>query len=251
MRSSVLLSVVITTIGLSSTSRAHAQEPGGTPNYPPPGSGTPSFPPPPNAPPPDAPPVAPVPAAPAPYREGGDQEPKDEGRVRGGFNFNGGIGTGNNSKGFAGGLSGRLGWQLNHLMAIYGQISLVGWVGATDKKGLGQDVEFSAITGWQLTPMFSLTPVDLLELAAGPSLDRLSGGSAGASIGGNTVSAGVSAFSGFYFGVHGRAALHIGGKPSSMTGRRVSFTIGFDVHPTFGEGTTITLYTLGLGADWY
>ena len=61
----------------------------------------------------------------------------------------------------------------------------------------------------------------------------------------------TSAFSGLYFAVHRRIALHIGGKPNTTTGRRTSFTIGGDIHPTFAEGNTITFYTLGLGADWY
>ena len=87
----------------------------------------------------------------------------------------------------------------------------------------------------------------LLEIAAGPSLDRLSGGSAGVSVGG----ASASAFSGMYFALHGRVALHNGGKPNTTTGRRTSFTIGADVHPTFAEGNTLTFYTVGLGADWY
>jgi hypothetical protein len=252
MRSTSVLCVVSVVGLLFAAGDARAQ----TPNYPPPASGTPTSPPP-SSPPPSAPPPAVAPPsaapapAPAPYRGGEETEPKDEGRLRIGFNVNGGAGSGGNLSGpFFGGTF-RVGWQLDHLMAIYGQASAFGWFGTTDKTLAGQSLDISAIGGYQFTPMFSLTPANIIELAAGPSLDRLSGGSSSTSVAGATVTQNVTAYSGFYFALHGRAALHIGGKPNTTTGRRVSFTIGFDIHPTFAEGNTITFYTVGLGADWY
>jgi hypothetical protein len=50
--------------------------------------------------------------------------------------------------------------------------------------------------------------------------------------------------------MHGRVGFHIGGKPSEE-GRRVSFTIGGDLHTTFAEGSVLAFFTAGLGADWY
>ena len=262
MRFASLRSPLLSLALLLAAQSARAQDVRGTPNQPPLGSGTPNQPPPglpPNAPPPSgvAPlATAPAPApAPAPATVGStvDLEPKDEGRLRIGFNVNGGWGTGNDFKGPVLGATFRAGYQLNYLMAVYGQITAFAWIASTDKTVNGKAFDLSAVGGYQFTPMFSLTPVDLLELAAGPSLDRIAGGSTKNSV--STANATVitsdTAYSGFYFALHGRAALHIGGKPNTTTGRRVSFTIGFDVHPTFAEGSVITLYTLGLGADWY
>jgi len=257
------LALALGALGLFAASAASAQ----TPNQPPPGSGTPNQPPPgwgttpPAQPPPAAPPppaaappppaAAPLPApAPAPYKEGEPPEQGDEGRIRVGFNLNAGLGTGNRLRGGTIGATFRVGYQIDHLMAVYGQVSpFVFFGGYTDSAAV--DVSFSAISGFQFTPIFSLTPADIFEIAAGPSLDRLTGGSAGGSVTGTSVSTTGSAYSSFYFGVHGRAALHLGGKPNMKTGRRVGFSLGLDVHPTFGEGGTITFITIGLGADWY
>jgi hypothetical protein len=94
--------------------------------------------------------------------------------------------------------------------------------------------------------MFALTPVDLFEVAAGPSLDYLSGGSA--SVSGSAASA--NAFSSVYFGIQGRVALHLGGR-NEETHRRRGFTIGLDVHPSFVPNGPVTFITGGLGADWF
>jgi hypothetical protein len=244
----VLLSVLVL------TTSAQAQDAGGTPNMPPPG--TPDLPPP--APPPSAPaqPVvqaAPAPrAAPRPHRDGDedDDDAQDRGRLRIGFNLNGGTGAGGNFHGVVLGGTFRAGYQIDRLMAVYGQITGFGWLATTDATYQGKSFDVSAVSGYHFTPMFSLTPHYLIELAAGPSLDKLAGGDASTSVAGSTITQSVSVHEGFYFGLHGRIALHIAGKPSS-TGRRTSFTIGFDVHPTFAEGNTLTFYTVGLGADWY
>lgn len=256
MRSTYCVSFALGALALFAASAASAQ----TPNQPPPGSGTPNQPPPgwgttppaqgpPAAPPPPA--VAPLPApAPAPYKEGEPPEQGDEGRIRVGFNLNAGLGTGNRLRGGTVGATFRLGYQIDHLMAVYGQVSPFVFFGGYSNSA-GTDASLSAIGGFQFTPMFSLTPVDIFEIAAGPSLDKLTGGSAGGSVTTTSVSTNGSAYSSFYFGLHGRAALHLGGKPNTKTGRRVGFSLGLDVHPTFGEGGTVTFITLGLGADWY
>lgn len=265
VKAASVFALVIVVGGVAGEARAQGT---GTPNYPPPNAPPPTLPPngpPPNAlnaPPVNAPDAAPpnAPIAPADPNANSNknansdetsEEEKDEGRIRVGFNVNGGVGSSDELGGGTIGVSVRLGYQINSLIAVYGQVSPYVWFGATDKTYAGQKLEFSAIGGFQFTPMLSLTPLNFLEFAAGPSLDRLSGGTTGASLNGTTISGTAIAYSGFYFALHGRIALHIGGKPNAKTGRRTSFTIGGDIHPTFAEGSTLTFYTLGLGADWY
>jgi hypothetical protein len=233
---SVLSSAIVLTLGFTGA-HAYAQDTG-TPTQPPAAPALDTT----------APTAAPNTAPPASAdKTGNEDEPADEGRLRIGFDIAGGAGAGADISGPFLGATLRVGWQLNHLMAVYGQVTPYAWFGATDKSVAGQKVEMKAIGGFQFTPLFSLTPINLLEIAAGPSLDRLAGGSAGGSVAG----ASVSEFSGMYFALHGRIALHVGGKPNTTTGRRTSFTIGGDIHPTFVEGNTLTFYTVGLGADWY
>jgi hypothetical protein len=258
MRSSYRLGLALGALVLFAASTATAQ----TPTQPPPGSGTPNQPPPgwgttpPPQPPPAPPPAAPAPPppsalpapAPAPYKEGEPSEQGDEGRIRVGLNVNGGIGTGDKLYGGTIGATFRIGYQIDHLMAVYGQVSpFVFFGGYKDATNL----KVSAIGGFQFTPMFSLTPIDLLEIAAGPSLDKLAGGTPSVSTGDNSVTAGATVYSSFYIGLHGRVALHLGGKPNVKTGRRFGFTIAGDLHPIFAEGGTLTFVTLGLGVDWY
>jgi len=264
MRSSYRLSVALCSLCLFAVSDANAQTPnqpppgsGGTPNQPPPGWGTtpPSQPPamtpspPATAAPPAAASASPLPApAPSPDKDREPPEQGDEGRVRVGFNVNGGIGAGDQLYGGTIGATFRIGYQIDHLMAVYGQISPFVFFGGYKDSS---QVKVSAIGGFQFTPMFSLTPVDLLEIAAGPSVDKLAGGTPSLSATSDSVTAGGTVYTGFYFGLHGRVALHIGGKPNMKTGRRVGFTLGADVHPIFAEGGTLAFVTLGLGADWY
>jgi hypothetical protein len=116
------------------------------------------------------------------------------------------------------------------------------WLGARSSDA-SSDV--SAIAGVQNGLLLSVTPIDLLELAAGPSFDYLTGGASSAT----ATSVASAGFSDVFFAAHGRVALHLGGRSDS--GRRRGFTIGGDVHPTFSSGGALTFVTLGLGADWY
>lgn len=181
-------------------------------------------------------------AAPTPADDGG------EGRLRIGFNFlNGGLGTGGNLSGPALGATLKIGYQFNDLMGLYGNISPFVWIGSSSETVVGQSVDIGAITGVQLAPLFSLSPVDIFEVAAGPSLDYLTGGGVSTSVAGAGETT-VGGFSSAYFGLHAKAALHLGGR--SDTGRRRGFTIEGNLHPTFAEGSTVTFFTLGLGYDW-
>jgi hypothetical protein len=170
---------------------------------------------------------------------------KEEGRLRIGFNFlNAGIGSAGDLSGPFIGATFKIGWQFNRLMGLYGNITPFVWIGSTSAPAAaGADI--GAIAGTQLTPLFSLSPADIFEVAAGPSLDYLSGG--GATVGGATV--GGSALSGVYFGVHGKLALHLGGR-NEETGRRKGFTIEGNIHPSFTPNDAALFMTGGLGYDW-
>lgn len=247
-------------VGALFSTNAQAQGPTGTPNQPPP-----------NAPPSSAPQALPpgsaaagqtapatgtaaaqgAPASTGPGTAAAPVDPEeneDNGRLRIGFNFlNAGVGSAGDLSGPTIGVTFRIGWQINRLMGVYGNISPFVWFGSTDARVAGQSFDVSAISGTQFTPLFSLTPHKIIELAAGPSLDYLSGGSASLGAGG----AGLAAFSGIYFGLHGKVALHLGGKPNAITGRRTGFTIEGNVHPSFTPGDAALFITGGLGYDWY
>jgi hypothetical protein len=233
----------------SSPTGTPTSPPTGTPTSPP--AGTPTSPPAGTQLPPGALPGAQQQPGPTgeprgPRREGDEDNDDEAGRLRMGFNVNVGVGSGGDLSGPALGGTFRIGWQFSRLVAVYGQISPYAWVASDSKLS---SVSLSAIAGYQFTPMASVTPADILEIAAGPSLDLLSGGGGSTSVSGNTASASIGAFSGAYFALHGRVALHFGSR-SERTGRRHGFTLGADIHPTFTPGTAITFYTLGLGYDW-
>ncbi|MDB4939379.1 MAG: hypothetical protein JWP87_6351 [Labilithrix sp.] len=171
---------------------------------------------------------------------------KEEGRLRIGFNFlNVGVGSAGNLSGPFIGATFKIGWQFNRLMGLYGNITPFVWIGSNSAASAA-GVDIGAIAGTQLTPLFSLTPADIFEVAAGPSLDYLSGGGASSSATGGAT---AGAFSGVYFGVHGKVALHLGGR-NEETGRRRGFTIEGNVHPSFTPGDAALFLTGGLGYDW-
>ncbi len=183
--------------------------------------------------------------APAPGAGGAPPPPKEEehdgNRLRIGFNINGGLGTNSALSGPTFGGTFRIGWQFTELLAVYGNISPFVWAASSSLNVPG--VSVSAAAGVQTAPMLSLTPIDLVEIAAGPSIDYL-GAATSSTAGGGSASGSVD------IGIHGRLALHLGGR-NPDTGRRRGFTIGGDVHPTFTSGSVTTFFTLGLGADWY
>ena len=194
-----------------------------------------------------APPAAAQPTTLQPAAPGAPEEPEEKGRLRIGFNFlNGGLGSGGGLSGPTFGATFKIGWQLSRLMGVYGNISPFVWVGSSDAAAAnGGKLTVGAIAGTQFTPLFSLSPADIFEVAAGPSFDYLGGGS----VGGGSGTASASAFGGFYFALHGKLALHLGGRKPE-TGRRKGFTIEANIHPTFTPGSAVTFFTLGLGYDW-
>lgn len=196
-------------------------------------------------------PAAAAPAAPAGPAAGApaDADKPEQGRLRIGFNFlNAGVGSAGDLSGPFIGATFKIGWQFDRLMGLYGNISPFVWIGSSSAANAGgASASIGAITGTQLTPLFSLTPADIFEIAAGPSLDYLTGGSAEVKTAAGTATAG--GFSSVYFGLHGKVALHLGGR-NEETGRRRGFTIEGNVHPSFTPGDAALFITGGLGYDW-
>lgn len=192
---------------------------------------------------------APPPAEPAPAAAGANKpEPKsepeeaDDFRLRIGFNINGGAIVSPSTVG-GGGFAFRIGVQPNSLLGVYYQASPMVFAGlSVGSTSAGA----SAVGLFQNSVLVSLTPIDLIEIAAGPSLDYA--GIATASVA--TDGTGSSAGSNVFFGAATRFALHLGGK-NEKTGRRTSFTLGLDPHFIFGAGDPVVVLTGGLGADWY
>lgn len=174
--------------------------------------------------------------------EAEEKEGADDFRLRIGFNFNGGAIVAPATVG-GGGFAFRVGIQPNHLLGVYYQFMPLIFAGAS----VGTtSASASAIAMAQNSVLVSLTPIDLFEIAAGPSVDYAGLAFAEAGVGGTGTSGGAGTF----FGLATRAALHLGGK-NEKTGRRTSFTIGLDPHFIFGAGSTVIAITGGLGADWY
>lgn len=163
----------------------------------------------------------------------------DDVRVRIGFNFNGGAIVAPATVG-GGGFAFRLGVQANHLFGVYYQAMPMVFAGFSVGSA---SAEAGAIGVFQNSLLASLTPIDLVEIGAGPSLDY-------AGIAAASTESGSGTGGGLFFGLAGRAALHLGGR-NKDSGRRTSFTIGFDPHLIFGAGDPVISLTGGLGADWY
>ena len=175
----------------------------------------------------------------------------DDGRLRSGLDLFAGVGFGGGSSGPVYGARIRMGWQLDHLAAVYLQGAVAFWDSSPVNAPSGDTAP--GAFAFQLTPMFSFTPRDVLEIAAGPSLDRLE--TNGEVVNSFSTASGVSGdrvrYDSNYLGVHGRFAGHFGGPPDADTGRRVSFTMCGDIHATFAEGSVLSFFTAGVGVDWY
>ena len=175
----------------------------------------------------------------------------DHGRLRVGFNVNGGVGIGDGTAGPLYGATFRLGWQINRKMAAFAQGAMFGWF--TPERRSGGTTASNAL-GVQGAALFAYLPSDAFELALGPSLDHLLTMNSSTVLledydrAGRRITYGQSSL---YFALHGRAALHVGGQPDAETGRRSGFTVGLDLHPTFIGRSTILFASAGVGADWY
>jgi hypothetical protein len=168
----------------------------------------------------------------------------DEGRLRIGCDMAAGVGAGGGASGALVAPKLRIGWQFNHALATYLQGSIFYWASST-KVSADRTVTANGAFGYQLTQLFALTPRDDFEIAAGPSLDYLVTATTTSAEQGNasqlTSSGDPVTYSRPYVGMHGRVAVHIGGRPSADTGRRTSFAIGGDAHTTFAEGSVLAV----------
>jgi len=174
----------------------------------------------------------------------------DDGRVRIGFDVDGGVGADAGASGLLFGAKLRLGWQFDRRAAACLQGSVVWWDRSETR---GNGVTASGAVGAQLTPLFSFTPSDMFEIAAGPSLDPLTTlrSVSPASSGTASSRGSLVTFSGTYVGAHGRFAVLLGKGPNPRSGRRTALAIGADVHTTFVEGSVLGFFTLGVGREWY
>lgn len=179
----------------------------------------------------------------------------DHGRPLVGFDLGGGLGAGGGTSGAVYALKLRFGWQFNHLLAASLQGSLLHWDSSPKTSADGSHSAHGQI-GFQVTPLVTLTPRNVFELAAGPSLDGLlttssSSTSSGATSSRRTAGGDAVSYSSIYPGAHGRIAVHLFPEHSAETGRRSSFTLSADLHTTFAEGAALAFATAGVGVDLY
>ena len=174
----------------------------------------------------------------------------DDGRFRSGFDLFAGVGFGGDASGPVYGARIRMGWQFDRLAALYLQGAIAYWDSSSEATTTGATA--SGAFAFHLTPVFSFTPRDIIEIAAGPSFDHLETSKTESTLlSGSRVGATGVTYDSNYLGVHGRIAGHFGGQPRADTGRRVSFTTTGDIHATLAEGSVLTFFTIGVGVDWY
>jgi hypothetical protein len=172
----------------------------------------------------------------------------DHGGVRIGFDAHGGAGAGHGVSGPVFGMKLRLGWQFDHRVAACLQGSTFWWDSSETRNPSGTTA--NGAIGFHLTPIFSFTPSDLFDIAAGPSLDLLVPISESTVVS-STTSSGNDSIYGTHLGIHGRFAVLLGEGPSPESGRRTGFSIGGDIHTTLVDGGVIGFFTLGVGTEWY
>jgi len=174
-------------------------------------------------------------------------EEKSEIRVRGGFSVNGGLVHTPDGNGPAFGLAARLGVQFNQFLGLYYQNTpLVTFAPVRGAQSAGFHAGFADYN----TILASLTLLDVLEIAVGPSVDYAKYADCSAGVTGFTPSAGCESGSSVALGGHGRVAFNFGGLFSGE-GRRSGFGIAADIHPLLLSDVSAFSFTLGLGGEWY
>lgn len=211
---------------------APAPPPAGPPPAPPTGGGAP----PPLEPPPDAyAPGAGRPDQAPPQMTGGEEAEEDDG---GEGRFRGGVG-GLVGAFFPGsvlqiGPEGRLGYQIDDLMAVYASF------GAHAGAGFNVDETSSSVSlGAAVfgSPMFEVTLVDIFFVGLGPQFLYGSFVTADAASSGQNVGTEVSAFAGFMPGFKLKTGVGFG---SDAPDRRKQFTIALDLSVVFGDRLRVT-----------
>src|SRR5262245_48375549 len=97
---------------------------------------------------------------PASSETGASETDHYKGRLRIGFNVNGGWGFGDGFAGPTAGATFRIGWQFNGPLGLYYQGSPYVWLGA---RSSDSSADVGAIAGVQNGVLLSWTPIDLLE----------------------------------------------------------------------------------------
>jgi hypothetical protein len=165
----------------------------------------------------------------------------DKPRIRGGFSVGGGLVLGQSvDVGGTAGLALRLGAQINRWFAVQYQNS-------PNLFAYGSRQQSETIVGFIDTNsvLATVNLGDHLEVGAGPSLDIAA--LAGCSV----ATVRCDATRGVAPGMHGRAALILGGR-DPQTGRRIGFAIGVDGHPIFfPNGDPVLLLGLNIGMEIY
>lgn len=147
--------------------------------------------------------------------------------------------------GAATGIGVQLGVQLDDQVGIYysGTVA-TGFASGYDTRNESIGASFGA---WMYNSvMADLTLDRLVQIGIGPSIDSLAFGTADAKPISGGVAGRVDALSGTYFGVQTRVGLALGGR--HKRGKSGRFLLGLEVHPTFGDGPTVsTMLTIGGG----
>ncbi|MEP7123962.1 MAG: hypothetical protein ABJE95_23750 [Byssovorax sp.] len=219
------------------------------PSPPPPPRIAPTPPPPP--PPPPAPPevlAPPPPVAAPPPPVPVEPEEKSHIRLRGGFSLNGGLVHTPDGNGPAFGLAGRLGVQINAYFGLYYQNTPLATFAPSQAS---RSVSFHAGFADYNTVLASLTLLDMLEIAVGPSVDYAKYADCSAGVTGFVPTSGCQSGSSVALGGHGRVSFDFGGLFGDGNERRSGFMINADIHPLLLSDVSAFSATLGLGAEWY
>ena len=169
------------------------------------------------------------------------EEDRDLVRLRIGATAHGGYTLGDtlaDPEGWMAGLSLRVGAQISDWFSVYYQPS--GFFVGIETAGLGDDFD-DAWTMWNAF-LAEVTLFDFLSIGGGPSVDFYWGcdGSLGQA---SCVDEGA------HFGMHGRAAVNLGGM---LFDQRGAVNLSFDIHPTWFEDDSATLAMLGgIGVELY
>ena len=203
--------------------------------------------------PPPAPPEVPAPSKPpvaavAPPEVPVVPEEPSEIRLRGGFSLNGGLVHTPAGNGPAFGLAGRLGIQFNSYLGLYYQNTPL--VTFAPSKA-ATSVSFHAGFADYNTLLASLTLLDMLEIAAGPSVDYAKYADCSAGVTGFVPTSGCESGSSVALGGHGRVSFNFGGLFGGGKGRRSGFLINADIHPLLLSDLSAFSATFGLGGEWY
>ena len=147
--------------------------------------------------------------------------------------------------GGATGLGVQLGVQLDDMIGVYYSGTVA--TGFASGYDFGTGSVGASVGAWFYNSvMADVTFERLVQVGIGPSLDTLAFGTADVKPTSSGAAGRVTGLSGTYFGVQTRVGLVLGGR--HKTGKSGRFMLGLEVHPTFGDGPSVsTMLTIGGG----